>query len=70
MRRRKAEKRVKKKTGGRDNGKAGKLFSLPIVHPALTTFFIQILDVQVLDETMDSGKFNQKNYLGKVRLLL
>ena len=70
LRRRKAEKRVKKRTGGRDNGKAGKLFSLPIVHPALITFFIQILVVQVLNETVDSGKFNQKNYLGKVHLLL
>ena len=70
LRRRKPEKRVKKRTGGRDNGKAGKLFSLPIFHPALTTFFIQILVVQVLNETVDSEKFNQKNYLGKVRLLL
>ena len=60
----------KKETGGRDNGKARKLFSLPIVHPALTTFCIQILVVQVLNETVESGKFNQKNYLGKVRLLL
>ena len=67
LRCRKAEKRVKKRTGGRDNGKAGILFSLPIVHPALITFFIQILVVQVLNETV---KFNQKNYLGKVRLLL
>ena len=70
LRRRKAEERVKKRTGSRDNGKAGKLFSLPIVHPVVTTFFIQILVVQVLNETVDSGKFNQKNYLVKVRLLL
>lgn len=52
LRRRKAEKRVKKRTGRRDNGKAGRLFSLPIVHPALATFFIQILVVQVLNETV------------------
>ena len=37
---------------------------------SLITFFIQILVVQVLNETVDSGKFNQKNYLGKVHLLL
>ena len=70
LRRRKAEKRVKKRTGIWDNRRARKLFSLPIVHPVVTTFCIQILVVQVLNETVESGKFNQKNYLGKVRLLL